>query len=337
MRDPAAAHVEELIDGFWPIHVLTALVKLELPEALAGGPATAAELAQRLRLHEFGVFRLLRVASAIGICRDLGERRFELTGAGRLLRADVEDSLRAQVLFYGEMMRAGLADIPEVVRTGRAGHSVTLGPEGFDELAEAPERLDAMHRTMVGSSREVGEDLCRIYDFSPHRTVIDVGGGYGGLLAAVLRAYPHLSGSVFDLPSVESGALVYLETQGLKERAGFVAGSFFEASPPPADCYLLKYIIHDWDDEQARRILTSCREGAGADGVILVIDRLLPGRFADVPEHRRLARADVTMMGFGGQERSEREMSTLLGAAGLRLVRVVGDAGALSVIEARVA
>jgi orsellinic acid C2-O-methyltransferase len=335
--DPAASHLQELIDGFWPIHVLTALVKLELPDAMAGSPADAGELAQRLGLDPSGVFRLLRAASALGVCEDLGDRRFALTDAGTLLRGDVEGSLRGDVFFYGAVIKEGFADIPEVVRTGRAGHSVTPGPEGFDLLAEEPERLDAMHRTMIGSSRDVAEELCRIYDFGAHRTLVDVGGGYGGLLAAVLQSNPHLTGAVFDLPSVERGAMAYLESQDLSGRAGYTAGSFFDHLPPPADCYLLKYIIHDWDDERARQILTNCRRGAGADGVILVIDRLLPERFANVPEHRQLARADMTMMGYGGQERSEQEMFTLLHAARLRPVRIVGRTGGLSVVEARAA
>lgn len=335
--DPAAARVLELIDGFWPIHVLTALAKLELPEALAAGPATAGELADRLGLDASGVFRVLRAASALGMCDDLGGRRFALTDAGALLRADVPGSLRGDVLFYGDVMSEGLADIPEVVRTGRAGHSVTLGPEGFEQLAEEPERLDAMHRTMVGSSRDVAGDLCRIYDFGAHRSVVDVGGGYGGLLSVVLQSYPHLTGAVFDLPSVERGARAFLESQGLNGRADYVPGSLFESPPPPADCYLLKYIVHDWDDERARQILASCRDGMGADGVLLLIERLLPERFAADPEHRRLARADMTMMGYGGQERSESEMFTLLESAGLRPVRVVGSAWVLSVVEVRTA
>jgi hypothetical protein len=335
--DPAAARVQELIDGFWPIHVLAALAQLELPEALASGPAAAGDLAQRLGLDEFQLFRLLRAGSALGVCQDLGGRRFALTSAGALLRADAEGSLRGEVLFYRDMSTGGFADIPEIVRTGRAGHSVTLGPEGFDQLADHPDRLDAMHQTMVGSSRDVAVDLCRIYDFSAHRTVVDAGGGYGGLLAAVLQSCPHLTGSVFDLPSVERGALAYLEGQQLAGRAGFVAGSFFDGPPPPADCYLLKYIIHDWDDARARQILTSCRDGMGADGVLLLIDRLLPDRFAETPGHRRLARADLTMMGYGGQERSEREMFTLLRSAGLRPVRIVGQAWTLSVVEVRAA
>ena len=335
--DPAAAHVQELIDGFWPIHVLTALAQLEVPEALASGPAAAGELARRLGLDEFALFRLLRAGSALGVCQDLGDRRFALTDAGALLRADAEGSLRGDVLFYSGMSKGGFADIPEIVRTGRVGHSVTLGPEGFDLLGEHPDQLDAMHRTMVGISRDVASDLCRIYDFSAHRTVVDAGGGYGGLLAAVLQSCKHLTGSVFDLPSVERGALAYLKGQGLTGRAGFVSGSFFDSPPPPADCYLLKYIIHDWDDEHARQILTSCRNGVGADGVILLIDRLLPDRFADIPDHRRMARADLTMMGYGGQERSEREMFTLLHSAGLRPVRIVGQAWTLSVVEVRVA
>jgi hypothetical protein len=335
--DPATAHVQQLIDGFWPIHVLTALATLELPEALASGPADSGELARRLGLDSYALFRLLRAGSALGVCQDLGDRRFALTDAGALLRADVEGSLRGDVLFYGDMSKGGFADIPEVVRTGRAGHSVTLGPEGFDLLGEQPDRLDAMHRTMVGSSRDVAVDLCRIYDFNAHRTLVDVGGGYGGLLAAVLNSYPHLTGSVFDLPSVQHGALAFLADQGLTGRADYVPGSFFDRPPPAADCYLLKYIIHDWDDEHARQILASCRDGAGADGVILLIDRLLPDRFTDVPDHRRFARADLTMMGYGGQERSEREMFTLLDSAGLRPVRIVGRAWALSVVEVRAA
>jgi len=334
--DPAVAHVQKLVDGFWPIHVLAALAELEVPEVMADGPAAAGELAQRLGLNEFQLFRLLRAGSALGVCEDLGDGRFALTDAGAFLRADAEGSLRGDVLFYSGMSKRGFADIPEIVRTGRAGHSVTLGPEGFDLLGEDPDHLDAMHRTMVGSSRDVAADLCRIYDFNAHQTVVDAGGGYGGLLAAVLRSYPHLTGSVFDLPSVEPGALAYLEGQGLNGRAGFVPGSFFDGPPPPADCYLLKYIIHDWDDEHAREILASCRRGVG-DGVILLIDRLLPDRFADLPDHRRFARADLTMMGYGGQERSEREMFALLDSAGLRPVRIVGQAWALSVVEVRAA
>lgn len=335
--DPAAAHVQELIDGFWPIHVLTALTQLELPEALASGPAAAGDLAQRLGLDEFQLFRLLRAGSALGVCQDLGDRRFALTDAGALLRRDAEGSLRGDVLFYSGMSKGGFADIPEIVRTGRAGHSVTLGPEGFDRLGEDSDRLDDMHRTMIGSSRDVAIGLCRIYDFSAHRTVVDAGGGYGGLLAAVLQSCTQLTGSVFDLPSVERGALAYLKGQGLAGRADFVPGSFFDGPPPPADCYLLKYIIHDWDDEHARQILTSCRDGMSADGVLLLIDRLLPDRFADTPDHRRFARADLTMMGYGGQERSEREMFTLLHSAGLRPVRIVGHAWTLSVVEVRAA
>src|SRR3984885_5059524 len=153
--DPAAAHVQELIDGFWPIHVLTALAKLQVPEALASGPAGAGELAQRLGLDEPALFRLLRAGSALGVCQDLGDRRFALTEAGALLRADAEGSLRGEVLFYSSMSKGGFADIPEIVRTGRVGHSVTLGPEGFDRLGEDPDRLDGMHRAMVGSTRAV--------------------------------------------------------------------------------------------------------------------------------------------------------------------------------------
>jgi O-methyltransferase domain len=335
--DPAAALLQELIDGFWPIHVLAALAQLEVPEALAGGPAGAGDLARRLGLDEFQLLRLLRAGSALGVCQDLGGRRFALTGAGALLRADAEGSLRGEVLFYCGMSTGGFADIPQIVRTGRAGHSVTLGPDGFDRLGEDPGRLDDMHQTMVGSSRDVAVDLCRIYDFSAHHTVVDAGGGYGGLLAAVLQSHAHLTGSVFDLPSVQRGALAYLQGQGLAGRAGFTPGSFFDGPPPPADCYLLKYIIHDWDDTRARQILTSCRHGMGADGVLLLIDRLLPDRFADTPAHRRLARADLTMMGYGGQERSEREMFTLLHSAGLRPVRIVGQAWTLSVVEVRAA
>src|ERR1700722_12995443 len=153
--DPAAARVQELIDGFWPVHVLAALAQLELPEALASGPAAAGALAQRLGLDEFQLLRLLRAGSALGVCRDLGGRQFALTGAGALLRADAEGSLRGEVLFYRDMGTGGFAEIPEIVRTGQAGQSVTLGPEGFDQLAGHPGQLDAMHRTMVGSRREV--------------------------------------------------------------------------------------------------------------------------------------------------------------------------------------
>jgi hypothetical protein len=146
--DPAAAHVQELIDGFWPIHVLTALAKLEVPEALAGGPAEAGELARRLGLDEHALFRLLRAGSALGVCQDLGGRRFALTAAGALLRADADGSLRGDVLFYGDMNTRGFADIPEIVRTGRAGGQ--SGPRSACGSA-ARRRADRMPRSWRSS------------------------------------------------------------------------------------------------------------------------------------------------------------------------------------------
>jgi hypothetical protein len=331
--DPAA-HVSELLGGFWPIHVLNAMAELELPEALADGPASAGALAQRLGLRENGVFRILRAGTALGLCEDLGARRFALTDAGQLLRGDVDGSLRGQVLFYHSMSR-NYGYLSEIVRTGDASRSRPAGPEAFEQLGENPEALDHHHQSMVASSRNVADDLCRVYDFNAHKTVVDVGGGYGGLLCEVLKAYPHLTGKVFDLPSVERGALAYQEGQGLADRAGYVPGSFFDGPPPPADCYLLKFIIHDWDDDYSRQILASCRDAMSEDSVLLLIDRLLPDHFADTPEHRRDASADIMMMVHWGQERSQQEMFTLLDSTGLRPVRIVGQARSLSVVEVR--
>jgi hypothetical protein len=331
--DPAA-HIGELLGSFWPIYVLGTIAELELPEALAGGPESAGELAQRLGLQENGVFRVLRAGTALGVCEDLGDHRFALTDSGQLLRGDVPGSLRGRVLFYSSMNR-NYAHLTEIVRTGDASLSRPAGPEAFDQLGENPEALHHHHESMVSSSRDVAGDLCRVYDFNAHKTVVDVGGGYGGLLCEVLKAHQHLTGKVFDLPSVERGALAYQDGQGLKDRAGYAPGSFFDGPPPAADCYLLKFIIHDWNDDYSRQIFTSCRQAMTPDSVLLLIDRLLPDQFADTPEHRRDASADIMMMVHWGQERSQQEMFSLLDETGLRPVRIVGQAGSLSVVEVR--
>ena len=333
--DPAAAHIMQLVDGFWPIHVLAALAQFKIPEALADGPATAADVAQQLGLREYELFRLLRAGSALGVCQDLGGRRFALTRSGELLRGDVEGSLRGEVLFYSGQNQGIFTDIPEIVRSGEAGHSTTIGPEGFEARAQQPDLLDNAQRTMVGSSRDVAVDLLRLYDFSQHQAVVDVGGGYGGLLCEVLKAYPHLTGKVFDLPHVERGALAYQASQGLTERAGFVPGSFFDGPPPPADLYLLKNIIHDWDNERSRQIFTSIHNAMSPDSVLLLIDKLLPDPLTDTPTNRWYARHDMAMMGYGGAERSEAEMFSLLESTGLRPVRAVGKAWSVDVTEVR--
>jgi predicted O-methyltransferase YrrM len=184
---------------------------------------------------------------------------------------------------------------------------------------------------MAEQSLEVGREVASLYDFSRFRSVMDVGGGYGAVLRALLEHHAGLRGTVLDLPMLAERARRYLEEAGVGERAAYQGGDFFAAVPSGADAYVLKFIIHDWDDSKAIPILRNCARAAGAGGVILLIEQIVPDPVTD--RDQRVIRGDLTMMTVGGKERTLAEYRELCAAAGLGVARVVAMPSGFSVIE----
>ena len=332
--DSAQQHVSQLINGFWAAQVLNAAVVLGVPDLLAQGPMTTEALAETAKADRSSLHRLMRALASLGVCRQEDGGRFALTEAGQYLRKDVEGSVRGRALFTGDMLWKQFGDLTQQVKTGGRTQAVVSGAEGFAVLAQDPPRLHAFQQAMAESSVLAAREAMKVYDLGRFARVLDLGGGYGGVLAELLAAHPAQTGAVFDLAYLEQGAAAYLERAGVAGRTRFIGGSFFETVPGGFDLILMKYIVHDWGDEEAAAILTKARSAADAGVTLVLLEQVVPEVIEATVQHQAAIRGDLTMMGMGGKERTAEEFDALLKSAGWRLTRIVSSPAALSVIEA---
>lgn len=333
--DPAQQHTSQLINGFWAAQVACAAAALSLPDHLATGPMAAEELASAAGAHAPSVRRLLRALVSLGLCVHEPDGRFRLTEAGGYLRGDTPGSMRGRALFTGDMLWKQFGDLTQQVKTGGRTQHVVSGAEGFEILRNDPPRLHGFQQAMAESSTIAARDAMRVYDFARFARVLDLGGGYGGVLAELLRAHRDQTGVVFDLDFLDAGASAYLERAGVAGRARFAGGSFFEAVPGGFDLILMKFIVHDWGDDEAHAILAQARATTDAGATLVLLEQVVPEAIAATPEHQAVIRGDLTMMGMGGKERTAEEYRALLAGAGWRLDQIIPSGAAFSVIEAR--
>ena len=320
-----------LINGFWSTQAIYVAAKLGIADSLTNGPLTAAELADRAGAQPAALHRLLRALASIGIFQEIDGQRFELTPLAERLKSDSPGSQRAMALMRGEWQYRAWGELLHCVQTGESAFEHLFGLPMFEFLAADPQKgalFDAAMTSIHGRETSLMLDA---YDFSRFNTVIDVGGGNGSLLSAVLLRHPGLRGVLFDLPTVVERAQATLVKAGVSARCQLIGGDFFESVPTGSDAYLLRHIIHDWDDEQAGHILQNCRHAMTADSTLLLAEFVIPAgndRFAG-------KWFDLAMLiGPGGQERTATEYEQLLKASGFKLVGIVPTAGELSVIEA---
>lgn len=319
-----------LVNGFQVSQALHAAAVLRLSDELADGGKTLPELATAVDCHERSLGRLLRALVALGVYAEDGGR-FRTTELGDTLRSATPGSVAGWAAFIGDpSIWQAWGSLLHTIRTGENAFTAVHGKPVWEYRAEHPEVLRLFDRAMTSRTSAVVDAVLDAYDFGRFDRVVDVGGGLGTLLAAVLRQHPKLHGVLFDQAQVVEGASELLTSAGVADRVDVVGGSFFE-EVPPADCYLLKSIIHDWEDDQSQQILTVCRRGLSDDGAVLVIEHLL-----DDPRWAvESAMSDLNMMTIpGGQERSESEYAALFEASGLRLQQVVRTTSPVAVIEA---
>jgi O-methyltransferase domain/Dimerisation domain len=329
-----ARRVSELINGFWATQVIHAAVALGLVDHIAEGTVTVADLARRAEAHAPSVLRLLRAMQTLGLCRISADGAFELTESGELLRTGVPGSVRGRALFAGDMLWKQFGDLVHVVKTGERTRAVVSGPEGFAELSAQPARLHAFQSSMAEGSERAARGAVRVYDFGRFRTVLDLGGGYGGVLSVLLRAYPALRGAVCDLAYLAPGSAAYLERAGVAARSAFIAGDFFKAVPRGYDAIVMKYILHDWDDARARLILENCRGAADPSCRVILLEQVVPQRLGCSAADRDVMRADLTMMSVGGKERTALEYEALCASAGWRLTGITPVEEGFDLLEA---
>jgi hypothetical protein len=332
---PARFELARMISGLWVPQAIYAAAKLGLADVLAAGPLSGREIAERARTHSVATQRLLRALVVLDLLRQREDGRFELTRLGSCLVSDAADSVRSWALLWGgPMMWPPWGHLADCVRTGEMAPKLLEGVESSFELMERyPEDAAHFNRSMLELTRGVAALLPAAYDFSSARLVADIGGGFGALLPPLLHARPGLRGLVYDLPRCAEGARKLMAEEGLSERCEFRAGDFFASVPPGADVYLLKSVIHDWDDARALVILRRCREAMRNGARVLVLEWIVP---------ERVSAADAGVIGtdlnmlvmVGGQERTEAEYRALIAGAGLRMTRVIPTGGAMSLIEA---
>lgn len=332
MSDNARARLTEMITGCWRTQVICEAVRLGLPERLAAGQGSSAALAADLKVDADGLYRLLRGLAALGLVQHCDDHQFALTADGAVLCADHPESLRGVALHWGDRQWKSFGLLGRAIESGRS--QVQTGSEGFTLLQRDPAQAEVFNRAMAEQSLRVARAAVAAYDFGRFANLLDVGGGLGAVLSVLLQAAPQARGASFDLPDVGPGAEAYLQQAGLAERAGFIGGSFFEVVPPGFDCHVLKYIVHDWDDEHAVQLLAQCARALAPGGVVLLLEQVLPERITPDPAVAGMVRGDLIMLNIGGRERTAGEYRNLLAQAGLTLTRIVPTETAFSVIEA---
>ena len=324
----------DLIGANWTTQALATTAELGLADRLARGPARAADLAGELGCDADSLERLLRALASIGVCAQLPGGRYALAPAGEPLREDASDSVRSWAIWCGRESWVVWGDLAGSVRTGRSVRQRAGGKPGYAHL-EDERAARVFHGAMAELTRQVGREVARALDFPGEAHVVDVGGGYGEFLAEVLAAHPRLRGTLFDLPHATREAAGRMARAGLAGRVDVVSGSFFDGVPEGADAYLLKAVLHNWEDDKALAILASCRRAMGPGSRIFLVERLLPGRLHAKRRDRAILRSDLNMLvGHGGRERTRAEYAALLGRAGLRLAAVRPAALDVSVVEA---
>jgi orsellinic acid C2-O-methyltransferase len=324
-----------LINAQWTTHAIAAAVRLGLPEAMAAGPACAESLAQACHAHAPSLLRLLSALASLGLCEQMADGQFALTATGSLLRADTPGSLHAWASLNGGRISTQWARLDESVQTGESIRKRSSTQDDFTHLDDNLEAAALFNRAMVELTAPIAAALVHVHDFTGVRQVVDVGGGHGELLASVLRAYPGLNGVLFDMAHATEAAAPHIEAAGLADRCERVTGSFFDAVPPGADVYLLKSILHDWDDARCVAILRNCRRAMPPGARLLIVERIAPDAIGTSPRDTAVSCSDLLMMvANGGCERGESAYRALLKAAALRWVRAEVLTGGFSVVTA---
>jgi hypothetical protein len=321
-----------MIRGFQVTQVIYVAAKLGIADLLADGAKSSSELAVTTGAHAPSLYRVLRALASLGIFAEDEHGRFALTPLAQLLRTGVPGSLRAAVLYQGDpVFQHVWRDLLHTVTTGENGFQHIYGMDGWAYREQNPNFNAIFNDYMTEVTGPDAAAVAAAYDFSGMSKLVDIGGGQGVLIAAILQANPMLHGVVFDQPHVISGAQSILAALGVSDRCDVVGGDFFAELPQGMDGQILKSVIHDWDDADSLLILKNCRRAIQPQGKLLLVEFVIP--VGNTPHPGKLS--DINMLvALGGQERTEAQFRTLLSDAGFRLTRIIPIQTGRSIIEA---
>ena len=322
-----------LVSGAWTAQAVHVAARLGIADLLADGPKAPDMLAAATGAHGPTLGRLLRALASLGVFAEQPDGRFGLTPLAGGLRRDAEGSLRDYAVMMGDEWHwRAWGELLHSVQTGKTGFEKLHGEPIFDYLGKHPDEAAVFDQAMVAIHGRETAAIIAAYDFSQFHEIIDLGGGNGSQLCEILAATPEGKGVVFDLAHVIKRAKATIATAGLDSRCRTVGGSFFDSVPAGADAYILRHIIHDWDDEKSLTILRNIHRAMGPDGRLLLVEGVIPP--GNEPCFGKLL--DLTMLTIpGGKERTAEEYRTLLRAAGFDLTRIVPTQAEVSVIEGK--
>jgi SAM-dependent methyltransferase len=331
--DPRTA-VRQLIHASRLTQIVYAAANLGIVDLVAAGATDLDALARRTGAHHGALLRLVRGLVAFGLLAYDGSDRFRLTPMGQWLR-DTPGSLRPVALLFGrEPLWHAWGRLRDAVMTGEPTARRQSEHAFLDRHVEDPEYGSIFDAAMTANTALVASAIVQAYDFSGLTRIVDIGGGQGALLGAILDATPCARGVVFDLPPVVARARPRIEAAGLAPRCDVVAGDCFEGVPENGDAYVLKLVLHDWDDGRALGILRNCRRACRTGARVLVMEPVMPDRIDQSDRSREIVLADLNMLvGTGGRERTEAEFATLYQQAGFRLTEVIPTSSSLSIVE----
>jgi hypothetical protein len=319
--------LQEMLGGYRKTQLIYVAAQLGIADKLKDGPKTTEELAQATGAHPRNLYRVLRTLAGLGVFAEDSDGRFQLTALSAHLTSDVPNPLYYGALWEGsETVWQPWGNLYQSVMTGEDAFLLTHGARQYEYLQQHPEVYERVNTMMATRDAAVREGVIDAYDFSGIVRLVDVGGGYGQNLVAILKKYPQMHGVLFDLPSVIEAAKDRIQNENIAHRCTLVGGSHFE-SVPSGDACLVKSVLMGYSETDVTRILTHCRHAVGAEGRVLVIERLLRG----TPDMFM----DLTMMVIAdGYVRTEAEYRNLLDSAGLKLTRVIPTPSQYSILEA---
>jgi hypothetical protein len=330
MDIPPGRQLDRMISGYWISQAIYAAARFGIPDLLKDGPRSVDDLAAATGTHVESLYRLLRALASVGVFVEQESKRFALTKLAEFLRGDVPGSKRALALMMGSEQFRAWSEIEYSIRTGEKAFDKVYGEPIFDYLGKHPEQAAIFDAAMVGIHGRETDDVLDAYDFSSIKTLADIGGGNGSQLIRMLTRHTQMQGVLFDLPHVVARAAQPIASAGLADRCRIESGDFFKAVPAGADAYVMRHIIHDWNDEQCRTILKNIHSVMPAHGKLLVIESVIPpgndpfgGKLLDL----------VMLLIPGGKERTAEEYRKLFASAGFILSRIVPTPGEISVIE----
>jgi len=326
------AEVRALAMGFVVSRALQVAAELGVADALSEGPKTRIDLAREVGADPATLHRLLRALASYGVFEELADGRYANTPRSECLRSDVPASIRNLARMYGDAASwQSWAALEHSVRSGEPSFSHVHGQSMFEYFTTHPESARRFDEAMVAASRLMNDAIVEAYDWEQFGTLVDIAGGMGSTLAAILGANPGVRGVLFDLAHVVERGRVHLTEQGVAERCTTQSGSFFDTVPAGADAYFMKHILHDWNDADCLRILGNCAKAMANHAKLLVCEKIVPA--GNAPAAVKTMDLVMLVQTDGGRERTEEEFRQLFARAGLRLARVIQTRADNSILE----